>query len=54
MIPNIKYTAMYSKTWSSGLLYIQEKRIQNLFQRLSKEFIFLDVTVFTKNSILDP
>ena len=55
VISNIKYTAIYifSKTWPSSLLYIQQKRIQNPFQRLSKEIISLEVTNFTKKSILD-
>ena len=55
VISNIKYTAIYiySKTWPSSLLYIQQRRIQNPFQRLSKEVISLEVTIFTKNSILD-
>ena len=35
------------------LLYIQQKRIQNPFQHLSKEVISLEVTIFTKISILD-
>ena len=34
-------------------VYIQQRRIQNPFQRLSKEVISLEVTIFTKNSILD-
>ena len=45
-----KYTC---ETWSSILLYIQQRRIQNPFQRLRKEVISLEVTIFTKNSILD-
>ena len=47
------YIYIYSKTLSSSLLYIQQKRIQNPFQRLSKKVISLEVTIFTKNSILD-
>ena len=41
---------IYSKTWSSSLLYIQQRRIQNPFQRLSKEVISLEVIIFTKTS----
>ena len=37
----------------SSLLYIQQRRNQNPFQRLSKEVISLQVPIFTKNSILD-
>ena len=44
---------IYSKTCPSSLLYIQQRHIQNPFQRLSKEVISLEVTIFTKNSILD-
>ena len=47
-ISNIKYTAIYSKTWPSSLLYIQQRRIQNPFQRLSKEVILLEVTILKK------
>ena len=43
---------IYSKTWPSSLLYIQQRRIQNPFQRLSK-VISLEVTIFIKNTILD-
>ena len=50
VVSNIKYSA---KTWPSSLLYIQQRRIQKPFQRLSKEVISLEVTIFTKNSILD-
>ena len=53
VVLNIKYTAIYSKTWPSSLLYIQQRRIQNPFQRISKEFISLEVPIFTENSILD-
>ena len=42
-----------SKTWPSRLLYIQQRHIQNPFQHLSKEVISLQVTIFTKTSILD-
>ena len=49
VISYIKYTAIYI----SSLLYIQQRRIQKPFQRLSKEVISLEVTIFTKNSILD-
>ena len=42
------------KTSSSSLLYIQQSRIQNPFQHVSKEGISsLEVTIFTKISILD-
>ena len=42
------------KTSPSSLLYIQQRRIQNLFQHVSKEGISsLEVTIFTKISILD-
>ena len=55
VISNIKYTAIYifSKTSPSSLLYMQQKRIQNPFQRLSKKVISLEVTVLSKSSILD-
>ena len=45
-----KYSA---KTWPSSLLYIQQRRIQNPFQLLSKEVISLEVIIFTKKFILD-
>ena len=53
-----KYTCgfkhkIYCNIYISSLLYIQQSRIQNPFQRLSKEVISLEVTIFTKNSILD-
>ena len=53
-----KYTCgfkhkIYCNIYISSLLYIQQSRIQNPFQRLSKEVISLKVTIFTKNSILD-
>ena len=42
------------KTSPSSLLYIQQRRIQNPFQHVSKEGISsLEVTIFTKISILD-
>ena len=41
------------KTRQSSLLYIQQRRIQNPFQHLSKEVISLEVTIFTKISMLD-
>ena len=44
---------IYVKTWPSSLFYIQQRRIQNPFQRLSKEVISLEVTILTKKSILD-
>ena len=50
---NIKYTAKYTKTWQKSLLYIQQKRIQNLFKHLSKEITSLEVIIFVKGSILD-
>ena len=53
VILDMKYTAIYSKTWPSSLLYIQQRRIQNPFQRLSKEVMSLEVTIFTKIFILD-
>ena len=59
MISNIKYTAIYiyiyiySKTWPGSLLHIQQRRIQNPFQRLNKKVISLEVTIFTKISIFD-
>ena len=31
VISNIKYTTIYSKTWPSSLLYMQQRRIQNMF-----------------------
>ena len=34
-------------------VYIQQRRIQNHFQRLSKEVISLEATIFTKIPILD-
>ena len=34
-------------------VYIQQRRVQNPFQRLSKEVISLELTIFTKISILD-
>ena len=45
VVSNIKHSA---KTWQSSLLYIQQRRIQSPFQRLSKEVISLEVTIFTK------
>ena len=53
VISNIKYTARYSKTWPSSLLYVQQRRIQNPAQRLGKRIISLEVTIFTKSSVLD-
>ena len=54
VISDIKYHAnIYSKTWLSSLLYIQQKRIDKPFQRLSKEVLSLVVIILTKNSILD-
>ena len=47
------YCNIYSKTWPSSLLHIQQRCIQKPFQSLSKEVISLEVTIFTKNSILD-
>ena len=47
------YIYIYSKTWPSSLLFVQQRRFQNPFQRLSKEFVPLEVTFFTKNSIFD-
>ena len=47
------YCNIYIYIWSSSLLYIQQRRIQNPSQRLSKEVISLEVNIFTKNSILD-
>ena len=42
------------KTSPNSLLYIQQRRIQNPFQHVSKEGISsLEVTIFTKISILD-
>ena len=42
------------KTSPSSSLYIQQRRIQNPFQHVSKEGISsLEVTIFTKISILD-
>ena len=54
VISNMKYTAIhiFSKTWPSSLLYIQQRRIQNPFQRLGKEVISLEVTTFRKKPIL--
>ena len=43
---------IYIETWSSSLLYIQQRCIQNPSQRLNKELIPLEVTIFTKISIL--
>ena len=34
-------------------VYIQQRRVQNPFQHLSKEVISLELTIFTKISILD-
>ena len=51
VISNTKH--IYSKSGPSSLRYIQEKRIHNPFQRLSKKVISLEVTIFTKSSILD-
>ena len=42
---------MFSKTLPSILLYIQQTRIQNPFQRLGKEVISWEVNTFTKKSI---
>ena len=53
VVLNIKYTAIYSKTWPGSLIYIQKRLIQNPFKRLIKVVIFLGVTIFTKSSILD-
>ena len=47
------YGMVYGKTWKGSLLYIQERRIQNPLQRLSKEVISMEVTIFTRNFILD-
>ena len=53
IILNIKYTAIYSKTWTSSLLYIQQRCIQNPIKHLSKKVTSLEVPIFTKSSILD-
>ena len=45
VVSNIKYS---EKTWPSSLIYIQWRRIQKPFQRLSKDVISLEVTIFTK------
>ena len=50
---NLKYTAIYNKTWLSSLLYIQQRRIQNPFKRVIQEVTSLEVTNFAKSSILD-
>ena len=50
---NLKYTAIYTKTRPSSLLYIQQRRIQNPFKRLSKKITSLEVTIFTESSILN-
>ena len=34
VISNVKYTAIYSKTCLGGLLYIQQRRIQNPITRV--------------------
>ena len=38
VISSIKYTTIYSKTWPSSLLYIQQRRIQNPFKRQTQSF----------------
>ena len=48
VVSNIKYSKKPGQA-----VYIQQRRIQKPFQRLSKEVISLEVTIFTKNSILD-
>ena len=53
VISNLKYTAIYTKTCPSSLLYIQQRHIQNPFKRLSKVITSLEVTIFTETSILD-
>ena len=44
------YIYIHSKTWSNSLHSLE--CIQNPFQRLSKEVISLELTIFTKNLIL--
>ena len=53
VVSNLKYTTIYTKTWLSSLLYIQQRVIQNAFKCLNKEVTFLEVIIFTKSSILD-
>ena len=48
VISKIIYTARYSKTWPSSLLYIQQRPIQNPSKRLSKKVTSLEVQSWTK------
>ena len=38
VIPNTQYTAIFSKTWPSNLLYIQQSLFQNIIKRLRWSF----------------
>ena len=50
VISNLKYTAIYTKTRPSSLLYIMQRLIQNPFKRLSKDITSLEVTIFIKKA----
>ena len=45
---NLKYTVIKTKNWRSSLLFIQQRRIQNPLECLSKEVTSLEVTIFAK------
>ena len=50
VISNLKYTAIYTKTRPSSLLYIKQRLIQSPFKRLSKDITSLEVTIFIKKA----